>query len=356
MGAKLTAIAALGALALAPAASANDPQVSVSASLSPATDQAPPSARRPSPAPRRRPSQSARAGAAQAGRAVSGLYLGGSSGRFVQLFSLRLNARGTRATQRATLVVRCNGDPSIRSVLDNLTLAQIPVSDGRADGSGSIDEQIPASVPAVGGLAREGLVTYRIRVGSGGRAAGVLRSRFRLTDPSTGSTRARCDTGRVRWSARIVARDAGRGDPAPAPGSGYFGATAQKLPFVLDVLPGGVAVRPAGMAFRAGCPSLRGLPLDLASNRRMPISRVKRRGRRAGAAGGRFGSAGRFTRRYFSDLLGQVTETYRWRLRGRFGAEGAAGTWRVDGTVVRDADGARVGRCTTGRNRWRAVR
>jgi len=34
---------------------------------------------------------------------------------------------------------------------------------------------------------------------------------------------------------------------------------------------------------------------------------------------------------------------------------GVAGTWSVDGTVVRESDGTEVATCRTGRNRWRAV-
>ncbi|MDQ3588202.1 MAG: hypothetical protein M3375_07640, partial [Actinomycetota bacterium] len=152
------------------------------------------------------------------------------------------------------------------------------------------------------------------------------------------------------WSARIAPPDAGRGRPAPVAGSGYFGSTAQGLPLLLEVLPGGRAVRPAGMTFRAGCPSLRGLPLDLVSRVHMPISRGKPKAR------GRFGTSGTLTRRFSSDELGPVTESYRWRLRGRFGAQGVAGSWQVTGTVTRESDGAEVDTCTTGRNRWRAVR
>jgi hypothetical protein len=62
------------------------------------------------------------------------------------------------------------------------------------------------------------------------------------------------------------------------------------------------------------------------------------------------------TRRFASEEFGPVTENYRWRLRGRFGAEGVAGTWRVTGSVIREADGLEVATCTTGRNPWRAVR
>ena len=137
--------------------------------------------------------------------------------------------------QHATLVVRCTGDPTIPSVLDNLTLSEIEMAEGRAKGSGVVEEDIPPSVPTVGGLSRRGIVNYRVRVGTLGRAAGILRSRFTLTDPASGATRARCDTGTVRWSGRIAPRDAGRGRPVPAAGKGYFGTTAQGLPFVLEV-------------------------------------------------------------------------------------------------------------------------
>ena len=339
----------LGALALAPVPSANASDDAVTrATLSPASGQRPGPSRPSAPAVSS-PLPGLAAGTAQTRRRLAGLYLGGAVDRYVQFFSLRLNRRATRATQHATLVVRCSGDPAIRSVLDNLNLADITVTDGRAKGSGVIEEDIPPSVPTVGGLSRRGTVNYRVRVGTLGRAAGILRSRFTLTDPATGATRARCDTGTLRWSARIAPRTAGRGKPAPVAGSGYFGTTAQNLPFLLEVLPSGRAVRPAGMAFRASCPSLRGAPLDLASNVRMPISRGKPRKR------GRFGLSGRMSRRFSSDEFGPVTENYTWRLRGRFGAEGAAGTWRVTGTVIREADGTEVATCTTGRNRWRAV-
>jgi len=349
MARTLTTMVALGVLALAPAGASEASEAATSATLSPDSAQRPAPLRRPAPAlgsPLRGPA----AGAAQAGRRLGGLYLGGATDRYVQFVSLRLNRRATRATERATLVVPCRGDPSIRSVLDNLTLAEITVTDGRAKGSGVIQENIPPSVPTVGGLSRQGTVNYRVRVGTLGRAAGILRSRFTVTDPASGAVRARCDTGAVRWSGRIAPRSAGRGEPAPVGRAGYFGTTAQGLPFLLEVLPSGRAVRPAGMTFRAGCPSLRRLPLDLVSAERMPISRGKPRAR------GRFGSSGRLTRRFSSEEFGPVTETYRWRLRGRFGAEGVAGSWSVNGTVVRDADGAEVGTCTTGRNRWRAVR
>ncbi len=350
MGRTLTTMVALGALGLAPLGAAQASEgVVTSATLSSGSAQLAAPAQRLAPE-LSSPLGTPAAGAAQARRRGGVHYLGGATGRFVQFVSLQLNSRGTQATERATLVVPCRGDPSIRSVLDNLTLTEISVSDGRARGSGVIQENIPPSTPTVGGLSRRGTVNYRIRVGTLGRAAGVLRSRFTLTDPASGAIRARCDTGPVRWSGRVAPPSAGRGQPAPVGGSGYFGATAQGLPFLLEVLPGGRAVRPAGMTFRAACPSLRRLPLDLVSTERMPISRGKPRAR------GRFGSSGRLTRRFFSDEFGPVTESYRWRLRGRFGAEGVAGSWRVDGTVVRDADRAEVATCTTGRNRWRAVR
>ena len=277
-------------------------------------------------------------------RPLPGLYQGGVAGRDVQLFSVRLNGPGTRADQRATLTARCQGDPAIRRVRDYLRLSQTIVTDGRSRGSGSLEGQVPAGVPGTGGLVRDGRVRYRIRFGPGGRAAGIIRSRFTLSDPDTGDVRARCDSGSVRWSARIAGPGAGRGKPAPARGAGYFGVTAQRQPFLLRVARGGRAVRPVGMAFRASCPSLRGLPVDLASELKMPIRR------------GRFRAGGAFTRRYASEEFGPVTERYTWRLAGRFGAGGVKGVWRVDGVVVRDSDAAEVGSCTTGRNRWRAVR
>ena len=283
------------------------------------------------------------ASAAQAGR-LPGLYQGGGTGRYVNFVSLQLNRPGTHAEQRATLTARCQGDPAIRTVRDYVRLSQIAVTEGRARGSGVLQGQIPAGVPGTGGLSRRGEVRFRIRVGAGGRADGTIRSRFTLTDPATGSKRARCDSATVRWSARIAGSRAGGGKPAPAPGAEYFGNTAQRQPFLLVVARGGRSVRPAGMTFRAACPSLRGLPLDLASKRKLRIRR------------GRFGARGSLTRHFASEELGPVTERYTWRLAGRFGADDVAGSWRVTGVVRRDFDGAEVATCTTGRNRWRAVR
>lgn len=337
------ALTTLAALISAPGAAARAPQVS--GALSPASSQ------RTGPLAPAAVAQPPLAGASQTGRRRSGRYLGGSTaGRFLQFVSLRLARSQKRASQGATLVVPCRGDAAIPSVLDNLTLTQITVDGGRAKGSGVVEESIPPGSPGIGGLSRRGTVTFSLRVGSDGRAAGTIRSRFTLTDPSSGEVRARCDTRRVRWSARIVPRSAGRGRPAPVGGTSLFGSTAQGLPFLLKVLRTGRAVRPAGMTFRAACPSLRGRPLDLAATVRMPIARGKPRVR------GRFGASGGLVRRFSSEEFGPVTETFRWRLLGRFGANGAAGSWRVTGTVVRDSDGAEVATCTTGRNRWRAVR
>ena len=288
------------------------------------------------------PLPSASASQDRRGRLRRGLYAGGAFDRFVQFVSVDFDPRSGRAEERASLLATCDGP--VRSVLDNVRLIRLTAQSGRFSGSLPVAQRrIPPGLPGLGGLTRTGTVDFDTQVQAGGRAVGTIRSRFTLRDDS-GTVFAACETGTVRWSGRIAPPAAKRGRPRPRRG-GYYGRTAQRQPFLLQVLAGGRAVRPAGMTFEAGCPSLAAGPLDLAATVRMPIF-----GR------GRFGADGSFRRNFTSQRFGPITESYRWRLRGRFGARGAAGTWRVDGVARRDSDGKRVDTCTTGRNGWRALR
>jgi len=271
-----------------------------------------------------------------------GLYAGGAFDRFVQFVAVDFDPGGGSTEERATLLATCDGP--VRFVLDNVSLIRLTARRGRFSGSLPVTERrIPPGLPGLGGLTRTGTVDFGTRVTAGGRAGGTIRSRFTLRDDA-GVVFAACDTGTVRWSGHISSPAAGRGRPRPRRG-GYYGTTAQRQPFLLQVIDGGRMVRPAGMSFKAGCPSLVAGPLDLAATVRMPIFR-----------GGRFGADGTFRRPFASERFGPTTESYRWRLRGRFGARGAAGTWRVDGVARRDSDGKRIDTCTTGRNRWHALR
>jgi len=336
MNKRLKRAAALGALAAVATAASAQAESTGSASLSV------PAAQRPAPA--LASPLAPRGLAAQSGRRRAGLYLGGGlDRRFVQFVSLRLARGGRMGEARATLTVRCSRRVGTR--LDNIRLAEIEFRAGRANASASLEEEVAPGVPEIGGLSRKGTITIDARVGRGGRATGTIRDRFTVRDPASGAVRTTCDSGPVRWSARMPARTAGRGEPHPRRGATYFGATAQRLPFLLQVLPQGRVVRPAGMAFRVGCPSAEGRPLDLTTRVAMPIDRR-----------GRFGASGKFKRRFMSEELGEVTESYSWKLSGRFGSSGVAGTWRVR-AVVRTGDrGRRTDTCATGRNRWRAVR
>lgn len=271
----------------------------------------------------------------------AGLYGGGAFGRFVQFVTVRLKGGRTKADELATLTTRCPGFSS--PLFDNIRVTDVAVAKGRFTRSQAFTETVPAGIPEIGGLRRSGTISVGTAIGFHGRAVGTIRNQFTLRDPRTGAVRANCDTGRVRFAARIPARRAGRGKPAPPRGASLFGTTAQKLPFLLRVSRRARSVERAGMTLQVACPSALGRPIDL-------VATSMRIGR------GRFGATGAFTRHYTTPQFGPVLESYRWRLRGRFGSLGAAGTWRVSATVRRLDTGAQVGTCGTGRNRWRAVR
>lgn len=268
---------------------------------------------------------------------VPTVYGGGAFGRYVQFVSVRLDPSGARADQFATLTTRCGrfGAP----LFDNVRLTNLPVAGGRFAGLSRFSETIPVGIPKIGGLARTGTITARSRLGSRGRVTGVIRVQFTLIDPASGDRRASCDTGAIRWTGRVPPARAGRGRPRAPRATSYRGLTVQEQPFVLRTARRGHSVDRAGMTMVVACPSTQGRPLDLVASR-MRISH------------GRFGARRGFRRSFTSPLFGPVRESYSWRLRGRFGSRGAAGTWRVRGVVRRVADNLRVGQCDTGPNRW----
>ena len=269
------------------------------------------------------------------------LYGGGAFGRYVQFVSVRLDPSGARADQFATLTTRCG---RFRAPLfDNVRLTNLRVTNGRFSGLSKFSESVPAGIPEIGGLARTGTIGATSRLGTDGRASGIIRVRFTLLDPRSGAQRASCDTRSVRWSARIPTAGAGAGKPRARRGSSYRGLTAQGQPLLLRTARRRRAVDRAGMTFVVACESTQGRPLDLVAVR----MRIRR---------GRFGTRRTFKRDYVSPRFGPVRETYSWRLRGRFGSRGVAGTWRVRGVVRRTADQLKVGDCDTGPNRWNAVR
>jgi hypothetical protein len=279
--------------------------------------------------------------AATPAQVVPTLYGGGAFGRYVQFVSVRLDPSGPRADQSATLTSRCRG---LRQPLfDNVRLTNLPVSGGRFAGQARFSESIPAGIPVIGGLARVGTITASSRLGTRGRVTGRIRVQFTVIDPASGDRRGSCDTGSIRWNGRVPSSRAGSGRPRPRRATSYRGLTAQGQPFLLRTARRGRVVDRAGMTMLVGCPSTQGRSLDVVASD-MTIRR------------GRFGARRVFRRDFTSALFGPVRETYSWRLRGRFGSRGVAGTWRVRGTVRRRADNLQVGRCDTGSNRWSAVR
>jgi len=287
---------------------------------------------------------------AQKGRLAVGRYGGGAAGRPIHLVTLRLAAGRRSAAQTAMLTPRCRG--AIRpKLLDTIRLTQITLGKrGSYVYQSPYEETVPADVPGIGGLKRTGMIRGSARIGAGGQAAGVLRNTFTLRDPGTGAVRARCDTLTVRWSARVPPRRAAAGRPAPQRGAAYFGLTGQGLPSVLEVGGRGVALTRARAAFQIRCPGELGRPVALESTG----ARIARGRGRQRVGAGRFRDSGRTTRTV-SSSQGPLSASLRWRLDGRFGARGVAGTWRVTVVLSRSDAGERVSECDPVTVRWRAV-
>ena len=248
---------------------------------------------------------------------------------------------GRQAELIATLTTPCAG---LRTRLfDNVRLSNLAVAGGRFAGLSNFGETVAPGIPGIGGLVRTGGVSASAELRPNGQIGGVIRVRSALREPLTGLVRASCDTGTVRWEARMPSLRAGSGRPVRRRAGTLRGLTAQGQPILLRTDRRGRKVDRAGMTLLVTCPSAVGRPLDLVA----AGVRIRR---------GRFLARGRFSRTFASPALGSLRERYRWRLSGRIGAKGATGTWRVRGTVRRADGGVRAGSCDTGRNRWRAVR
>ena len=271
----------------------------------------------------------------------SGLYGGGAVRDYLQFVSLQVRPDGG-FTASATLVTICSprfGDSLTESVsVKNQRLS----ADGRYAATSTFEDDLEPGVRTVGGLHAEGTIRLSVGVQAGGRAVGAIRVRTTYTDPGTGQEVARCDTGRIGWVARRPLPDAGEGPVQLQPGT-HRGTTEQGHPFLARVTRRGRLVRRAGLTVRVGCPSGIGLPLDVVAHR----IRVRRGG---------FGAADRFERQYTYPDGTRVVERYSWEMRGRFGARGARGTFRMRGVVRRAGSGEQVGSCSTGAISWRAVR
>jgi hypothetical protein len=285
----------------------------------------------------------ARTDAAGVGR-VPGLYGGGALLRdFVHFVSLRVGRDGRSFDARATLVTSCAprfGDGLTESIeVDDGSLA----AGGRYRASTPFDDGVAPGVPGIGGLRAVGAADLTVQVRSGGTASGTARVRTVYSDPATGAEVSRCDTGVIPWVTRVPARGGERGRSRPRPGV-LLGTTAQDAPFLMKVARRGRAIQRAGMTFTASCPSTNGLPLELVAQG-VRISE-----------NGRFEETGSFERGFTLADGTAVREAYTWVLRGRFGGEGAAGSFRVSGVVRLASDDTKVGGCDTGRNPWRASR
>jgi hypothetical protein len=261
---------------------------------------------------------------------VPGVYGGGALRDHVHFVSFRLSRSRRSFDAHATLVTSCA--PRFR---DGLTEA-IAIEGGSLSGGGRYSGSTPfadlvdAGVPDIGGLRAEGTADLSLHVRAGGTATGTARVRTVYRDPATGAEVSRCDTGAIRWVARVPMRRAGRGRPRPQPGV-HFGTTAQGAPFLMKVARRGRSIQRAGMTFTVSCPSANRLPLEIVAQR-LPVS-----------AEGRFQEAGTFERSFTLADGTPVRESYAWALSGRLGVEGAAGSFRVSG-VVRRAKRWRPGR------------
>lgn len=272
-----------------------------------------------------------------------GLYGGGALREFVHFVSLRIGRGGRSFDARATLVTNCAprfGDGLTESIeVDGGSLS----GDGRYSASTPFDDLVDAGVPDIGGLRAVGTADLTVQVRPGGTASGTARVRTVYRDPATGTKVSSCDTGAIPWVTRLPARGAAGGRSRARPGV-LFGATAQGAPFLMKVARRGRAIQRAGMTFTVSCPSTNELPLELVAQH----VRV--------SANGRFEDGGSFERSFTLADGTAVREVYTWALAGRFGAEGAAGSFRVSGVVRRASDDVRLSACDTGRNPWRASR
>ena len=279
------------------------------------------------------------AGALPPGR--SGLYGGGGVGDYMQFASVRVLPGGT-LTAHATLVTRCSprfGD----QLTESITVREVQLGEaGRYSATTSFTDRADPGVPLTGGMYAEGTITFSARVLARGVARGTARVRTAYSRSQGGPVVSRCDTGSITWTARRPPAGTGTGRATLQPGT-HRGTTDQGEPFLMRVTDRGRLVRRAGLTAQVDCGSAIGLPLDVVAQR----VRVRR---------GRFGAAGRFTRPYTGSDGERVLEHYRWELHGRFGRQGARGTFELTGVVRRRTDGERIDSCTTGEIGWRAVR
>ena len=210
---------------------------------------------------------------------------GGGFGRSVQFVSVRLDATGRRAELIATLTTPCAG---LRTRLfDNVRLSNLAVAGGRFAGLSTFGETVAPGIPGIGGLVRTGGVSASAELRTNGQIGGVIRVRSALREPLTGLVRASCDTGTVRWEARMPSPRAGSGRPMRRRATTLRGLTAQGQPLVLRTDRRGKEVDRAGMTLLVTCPSAVGRPLDLVA----AGVRIRR---------GRFLATGRFSRTFAS--------------------------------------------------------
>lgn len=181
----------------------------------------------------------------------------------------------------------------------------------------------------------------------GGVASGTGRVRFDIRDAADQPIRDVCDTGAVRWEARVPAAVRSTGADAPRPRAAYYGTSSQRsgitggrLPFRLRVNRSARQVAQAAIDFNyARCQSSEPSGSSFVS----PAASIRRDGSFA------------FTELSSRDD-GATRTDFVSAFRGGFENGKATGTWRITNETRRKDDGVVTDRCDTGTIRWRAVR
>lgn len=254
-------------------------------------------------------------------------FLGGgaTTSAGTQLVTVSTSRDGRRLRLRGELLVRCDGPRAYA----------FPEAPDVAVGSdGKFSGEVPHADEGPAGR-QQGTWKFSGRVRDGDVASGTARLVFDLTLAS-GET-LRCDSGKLRWTAR---------DPASRPGLGdararatYYGLTRQLRPvmFRLDRAGKSIDFAAAGYEFGSGCKASGGgaaIPAELAA---LDVTR-----RRFKATQKQSLSVG--NRRI------DLTVT----IAARFGRARVTGSLSVVQDVIED--GARVERCRTGTLKWQAER
>jgi hypothetical protein len=176
----------------------------------------------------------------------------------------------------------------------------------------------------------DGTVTFRGRYVSPTLARGTAREQLTLT--LSDGRRFSCDTGTFQWTARAPRPQRSAG--APLAGGAYYGTTSQAFPLTARISRNRRSIRVLGFEWRARCTFG---ATTLSSDSELELVPI---GRRSHAT-------------LVAHPDAQTTDTIRYTTSLAVTAREASGRLRVD--VTRSMNGQKVGTCTSGAIRVRAL-